>query len=52
VGLFLLGSSAATAQSNPDLLPGAEKKQLVDSFELIWRTLRDRYWDASMAGLD
>jgi carboxyl-terminal processing protease len=24
----------------------------VDSFEVVWSTLRDHYWDASMAGLD
>jgi hypothetical protein len=25
---------------------------VVDSFEMIWSTLRDHYWDAGMAGLD
>jgi carboxyl-terminal processing protease len=30
----------------------AESKAFVDSFELIWATLRDRYWDPSMAGLN
>ena len=32
---------------------GAEaRKADIESFELVWKTLRDRYWDQSMAGLD
>jgi len=32
---------------------GAEaRKADLESFELVWKTLRDRYWDQSMAGLD
>ncbi len=29
-----------------------EKKADVESVELIWSTLRDRYWDSTMGGLD
>jgi carboxyl-terminal processing protease len=44
VGLVLLCAVAAR---------GAENNQaVIDSYELVWSTLRDHYWDASMGGLN
>lgn len=34
------------------VLLAREQKTDVESFELIWSTLRNEYWDPSMAGLD
>ena len=38
--------------THSDFQNAAEKKPYIDSFEVIWSTLRDRYWDSTMAGLD
>ncbi len=43
---------ASAQTSRIDFSNATEKKALIDSFELIWSTLRDRYWDPSMAGLN
>ena len=50
---FALLLCAGSFQANP-LPPTAAdvKKNQLDSFELIWSTLRDSYWDETMAGLD
>lgn len=52
--VFVCGTreTASAQSSRADFSNAAEKKALVDSFELIWSTLRDRYWDASMAGVN
>ena len=42
-------TAEATRTGSADV---AGKKALIDSFELIWGTLRERYWDSSMAGLN
>src|SRR2546423_14639198 len=33
-------------------LAAGQQRTDLESFELIWSTLRGEYWDASMAGLD
>ena len=46
--------SALSFQANTAPTPTAaeSKKNQIDSFELVWTTLRDSYWDKTMAGLD
>jgi carboxyl-terminal processing protease len=45
---LILIAGWATAAS----LTAAQKKLNLDAFEVIWTTLKDRYWDKTMAGLD
>jgi carboxyl-terminal processing protease len=43
--VYCWGSDARLAQDH-------SRKAIVDSFELVWSTLRDQYWDRTMAGLN
>ncbi len=48
--IFVLCTLAANAQDQNKQDQG--KQAIIDSFELIWSTLRDQYWDPTMAGLN
>lgn len=50
--LFRATSDAAPQNARVSFSNLTGKKDLLDSFELIWSTLRDHYWDPSMAGLN
>ena len=52
VALALFSGLSFRANTVPTLTAGEIKKNQVDSFELVWTTLRDSYWDKTMAGLD
>jgi carboxyl-terminal processing protease len=56
--LLLLGCLAVgpiMAQEKPESQPGINHQQRqrnVDSFDLVWKTVRDQYWDPNLAGLN
>lgn len=48
--IFAAGFAAATLVSAP-LTPDRRQRSL-DSFEHVWKTVRDKHWDAKIGGLD
>jgi len=47
----LVATSSVTLAQNPPLSP--QQRQLnIDSFEYVWKTVRDKHWQAKPAGLD
>jgi carboxyl-terminal processing protease len=48
-GLWLLVAGIGSAAS--DLTP-AERQLNVDSFEYVWKTVRDKHWDPKLNGVD
>jgi carboxyl-terminal processing protease len=48
IGIVALAAAAAGAA---DLTP-AERQANIDSFEYVWKTVRDRHWEAKPGGLD
>jgi carboxyl-terminal processing protease len=48
---FGIVALAAAAASAADLTP-AERQANIDSFEHVWKTVRDRHWEARPGGLD
>ena len=50
--LALFSALNFRAKAAPTPTAAEIKKNQVDSFELVWTTLRDSYWDRTMAGLD
>ena len=49
--LALLLSGALPSPAQPALTP-AERQLNVDSFEMVWQTVRDKHWDPKLGGLD
>ncbi len=45
-------SAALCAQGAANLLSTEDRKLEVDSFEYVWKTVNDRFWDPSFGGLD
>src|SRR5262249_29587900 len=63
VGIFVLfaffGHTYALAQqapperlANPAKLTAAERSKNVESFEVVWKTIRDKHFDPKLGGLD
>jgi len=50
-GLALLLSGALAWPAQPALTP-AERQLNIDSFEMVWQTVRDKHWDPKLGGLD
>ena len=48
---FGIVALVAAAASAADLTP-AERQANIDSFEQVWKTVRDRHWEARPGGLD
>jgi len=44
IAIFLLAASVLSA--------AGDQSSIVNSFEMVWGTLRDHYWDPTMAGLN
>jgi carboxyl-terminal processing protease len=51
VGGVLLVSGCATERAEPQLTD-AERALNVESFDLVWSTVRDRHWDPDLNGVD
>src|SRR5690242_21901049 len=49
--LVLVGVFATSAADRYALTPG-ERQLNVNSFEYVWKTVRDKYWDPKMGGLN
>jgi carboxyl-terminal processing protease len=49
--LALLLSGALPTPAQPALTP-AERQLNIDSFEMVWQTVRDKHWDPKLGGLD
>lgn len=45
-------AAALGAASGAQTLSSDEKKLNIDSFEFVWTTIRDQYWDPSFGGLN
>jgi len=51
IGALLAGTLCALAPAQPTLSP-AERQLNVDSFEEVWKTVRDKHWDPKLNGVD
>jgi len=58
-GIILSFTSQSYAQSKgeakgaqPIALTAEERQRNVESFEVVWRTVRDKHWDPKLGGLD
>lgn len=49
--IFLLAAGCSQGPRQKPLTAG-ERELHVESFEQVWRTIRDRHWDAELGGLD
>ena len=49
--LALLLAGALPAPAQPALTP-AQRQLNIDSFEMVWQTVRDKHWDPKLGGLD
>jgi carboxyl-terminal processing protease len=49
--LALLFAAALPAPAQPGLTP-AQRQLNIDSFEMVWQTVRDKHWDPKLGGLD
>lgn len=56
IALLLLSLAASAAQLPPAAgaarLSAAERERNIQSFEQVWKTVRDRHWDAKMNGVN
>jgi carboxyl-terminal processing protease len=50
VAICTLAGSAAVAQA--PMLTAEQQKRNLESFELVWRTIKDKHWDPTLGGLD
>ncbi len=53
--LTVLGSGCATSGGKTDTtepLTAAQRQLNVDSFDMVWETIRDKHWDPELGGLD
>ncbi len=48
----LCGGCAAPGRAAEPLLTEEERQRNVESFDVVWQTVRDRHWDPSLGGLD
>jgi carboxyl-terminal processing protease len=49
--LALLLAGAVSTPAQPALTP-AQRQLNIDSFEMVWTTVRDKHWDPKLGGLD
>src|SRR5260370_26386396 len=49
--VLVLGLASAIAAAGQGLTP-AERSANVESFEQVWKTVRDKHWDPKLNGLD
>lgn len=49
--LALLLAGALPSPAQPALTP-AQRQLNIDSFEMVWQTVRDKHWDPKLGGLD
>ncbi|MBK9127397.1 MAG: hypothetical protein IPM13_06315 [Phycisphaerales bacterium] len=52
VGSVLCTGCAAPGRSAEPLLTEEQRQRNVESFDVVWETVRDRHWDAALGGLD
>ncbi len=51
--ILFLGNGCAQAGDNPEKkLTGEQVKKNIESFELVWKTIRDKHFDPELGGLD
>jgi len=51
-GFAQSGLAQTAALAVPSRLTASQRQQNIDSFEYVWRTVRDKHWQANPAGLD
>lgn len=52
LGLFLLAILWAGSAAAQPALTSTQRQLNIDSFEHIWKTVRDKHWDPALGGLD
>jgi carboxyl-terminal processing protease len=52
LGIFFLALACAAPAADRASLTAAQRQSNLDSFDWVWTTVRDKYWDPQLGGLD